>query len=156
VLFGLGVFWKRATAPAAFWSFLFGVIVGFARLAADIVMKDYKPLVAGLKQQLYHHVITADQYAAALAPLKAKYGLIFDIWHIHWLFFCQMLLLATAALMIVISLLTKAPDQAKLKYSWYGATAEEKAVTRASWNWTDVLYSVVVVAIVVAFYSYFW
>jgi solute:Na+ symporter, SSS family len=156
VLFGLGVFWKRATAPAAFWAFLVGVVGGFARLAADIVMKDHKVYVADLKQQLFHHVINHDQYIAALAPLKAQYGVIFDLWNVHWLFFCQSLLLLTGALMVVISLLTKAPDASKLKYSWYGATPEEKAVTRASWNAIDVIASILVVVAVVAFYWFFW
>ena len=40
VLFLLGVFWKRATAPAAFWAFLVGVVGGFARLAADLIMRN--------------------------------------------------------------------------------------------------------------------
>jgi len=156
VLFIAGVFWKRATAPAAFWSFLVGIVGGFARLIADIIMKGHKVEVAALKQQLFHNTITADQYHAALAPLKAQYGLIFDIWNVHWLFWCESLLVITAALMVIISLLTKSPDPAKLKYSWYGATAEEKAATRASWGTVDVVLSVVLVAIIVAFYITFF
>jgi len=156
VLFIAGVFWKRATAPAAFWSFLVGIIGGFARLAADIVMKGHKVEVAALKQQLFHNTITADQYHAALAPLKAQYGMIFDIWIINWLYWCQTLLVTSAVLMIVISLLTKAPDAAKLKYSWFGATPAEKAATRASWNAMDVVLSLIVVSIIVAFYVTFF
>jgi transporter, SSS family len=185
VLFVGGVFWKRATAPAAFWSFLVGVVGGFARLFADIAMRgdsaamtalkqnflahkfaveqnlSYilgggKDALAFLKQQLYLHTITPDQYNAAVAPLQAKYGLVFDLCNIHWLFYCQSLLVVTAALMIVISLMTKAPDAAKLKYSWYGATPEEKAITRASWNAWDVVFSIAVVAAVVAFYVAFF
>jgi SSS family solute:Na+ symporter len=156
VLFVAGVFWKRASAPAAFWSFLVGIIGGFARLAADIIMKGHKVEVAALKQQLFHNTITADQYQAALAPLKAQYGLIFDIWNINWLFWCQTLLVTTGVLMVVISYLTKAPDAGKLKYSWYGATAEEKAATRASWGTADVVLSLTVVAIIAAFYIAFF
>jgi SSS family solute:Na+ symporter len=156
VLFIAGVFWKRATAPAAFWSFLVGIIGGFARLVADIVMKGHKVEVAALKQQLFHHTISADQYHAALAPLKAQYGAIFDIWIINWLYWCQTLLVTSAVLMIVISLMTKAPDAAKLKYSWFGATPEEKAATRASWSTADVVLSLMVVAIIVAFYITFF
>jgi SSS family solute:Na+ symporter len=156
VLFVAGVFWKRASAPAAFWSFLVGIIGGFARLAADIIMKGHKVEVADLKQQLFHNTITADQYHAALAPLKARYGLIFDIWNINWLFWCQTLLVTSAVLMVVISYLTKAPDAGKLKYSWYGASTEEKAATRASWGTADVVLSLIVVAIIVAFYITFF
>jgi solute:Na+ symporter, SSS family len=185
VLFVGGVFWKRATAPAAFWSFLVGVVGGFARLFADIAMRGDKAAMgvlkqnflehkfaveqnagailgggkdalAFLKQQLYQHVITLDQYTASVAPLKAKFGVVFDLCNVHWLFYCQSLLVLTAGLMIVISLLTKAPDAGKLKYSWYGATAEDKAATRASWNALDVIYSALVVLLVVAFYYFFW
>ena len=156
VLFVAGVFWKRATAPAAFWSFLVGIVGGFARLAADIIMKGHKAEVASLKQQLFHNTITADQYQAALAPLKERYGLIFDIWNVNWLFWCQTLLVTSAVLMVVISYLTKAPDAGKLKYSWYGATAEEKAATRASWGTADVVLSLTVVAVIAVFYITFF
>ena len=54
VLFVLGVFWKRATAPAALWAFVIGMIGGFARLAADLVMRNDGDAVANLKEQLYH------------------------------------------------------------------------------------------------------
>src|ERR1035438_1485670 len=66
VLFAVGVFWKRATAPAALWSFVIGVIGGFARLAADLVMRNDAGAVKDLKQQLYHGTISAEQYAAGI------------------------------------------------------------------------------------------
>ena len=156
VLFVIGVFWKRATAPAAFWSFLVGVLAGFARLAADIIMKDHKVAVADLKQQLYHHAISLDQYNAALAPLKAKFGVIFEIWNVHWLFYCESLLVLTAGMMFVLSMITRAPDPKTVKFTFYGASPEEIAATRASWNVIDVMASSLVVAAVVAFYYYFW
>jgi solute:Na+ symporter, SSS family len=156
VLFLLGVFWTRATAPAAFWSFVVGVIGGFARLAADLVMRNDGVTVASLKQQLYRHVITPDQYNTAIAPIRAAHGWIFDFWNIHWLYYTQLLLLVTAVLMIVISLVTKAPDARVLKFTWYGASPEEKAATRASWGTRDVVLSLIVLAAVVTFYITFW
>ena len=156
VLFGIGVFWKRATAPAALWAFVVGVVAGFARLASDLIMRNDGGVVKELKQQLYKGIITADQYASGIAPIKAKHGLIFDFWNIHWLYFCQGLFVLTAALMIIISLMTKAPDPQTVKYTWYGATAEEKAATRASWNALDVLLSLIVVAVIIWFYIAFF
>jgi len=156
VLFGVGVFWKRATAPAALWAFSVGVIAGFARLAADIVMGDAGKAVGALKQQLYHQTITADQYAAGIAPIAAKYGLIFTFWNIHWLYFCQGLFLLTLVLIIVISLMTAPPDPKTIKYTWYGATTAEKVATRESWGAWDVVFSLVVVACVVIFYIKFF
>ena len=156
VLFAVGVFWKRATAPAALWSFIIGMVGGFARLAADLVMRTDGGLVKDLKEQLYKGTITAQQYAEQIAPIKARHGIIFDFWNIHWLYFCQILFVVTLVLMVVISLMTKAPDAKTVKYTWYGATPEEKAATRASWNALDVVLSLIVVACVVWFYISFW
>jgi SSS family solute:Na+ symporter len=150
------VFWKRATAPAALWSFSIGVIAGFARLGADIYMRSYETVVGDAKNNLYHGVINADQYQAIIAPIQQKYGLIYDLWTINWLYYCQILFVLTAVLMIVISLMTKAPDPKTIKYTWYGASPEEKAATRASWNAWDVILSLIVIGCVVLFYIKFW
>jgi SSS family solute:Na+ symporter len=156
VLFLLGVFWTRATAPAAFWAFIVGVVGGFTRLAADLVMRNDGVTVTALKQQLYRHAISVDQYNAGIEPIRARHGWIFDFWNIHWLFYTQILLLVTAALVIIISLLTPAPAAATRRFTWYGASAQEKAATRASWGTSDVVLSLIVVAAVVAFYIAFW
>jgi SSS family solute:Na+ symporter len=156
VLFVLGVFWKRATAPAALWAFVVGVIGGFARLSADLVMRNDGATVASLKQQLYHRAITPQQYGAAIAPIRNQHGWVFDFWNIHWLYYTQILLVVTASLMIAISLMTKAPDPSAVKFTWYGATAEEKAATRASFSAWDVVLSLIALAAVVLFYIVFW
>jgi solute:Na+ symporter, SSS family len=155
-LFLLGVFWKRATAPAAFWAFIVGVAGGFARLGADLVMRDDGNTVTLLKQQLYQHAITANQYETAIAPLRAKHPWIFQFWNIHWLYYTQILLLVTAALLVVISLLTPRPAANTVVYTWYGATPAEREATRASWTASDVTLSVVVLVAVVLFYIAFW
>lgn len=156
VLFLLGVFWKRATASAAFWAFLVGVVGGFARLAADLIMRGDSPQVTALKERLFQHAITVDQFNASIAPIRAKYGVIFDFWNIHWLYWTQILFVVTAALMVAISLMTRAPDAATVRYTWYGATPQEKAATRASWNAWDVVLSLIVLAAVALFYVAFW
>jgi solute:Na+ symporter, SSS family len=58
--------------------------------------------------------------------------------------------------MLAISLLTKPPDPDVAKFTWYGATPQEKAATRASWNGRDVALSVIVLVAVAAFYVAFW
>jgi SSS family solute:Na+ symporter len=157
VLFGVGVFWKRATAPAALWSFVIGMIGGFGRLAADLVMRNDSEKVTKLKEDLYHNVITLDQYNAGIAPIKAAHNsLMFDFWNIHWLYYCEALFVVTAILMVLISLLTAPPDPKTVRYTWYGATPEEKAATRASWTTSDVVLSLIVVGCVVLFYYKFW
>ena len=155
-LFLLGVFWKRATAPAALFAFIVGVVGGFARLAADLVMRDDGSTVTTLKQQLYRNVITAQQYDAAVAPLRAKHGWVFDFWNIHWLYYTQILLVVTGVLVVVISFLTRPPPPDTVRFTWYGATPEEKAATRASWSGSDVVLSAIVLLAVVLFYAAFW
>lgn len=156
VLFLFGVFWKRATAPAALWAFVVGMAGGFTRLAADLIMRNDGATVKALKQQLYQQTITLDQYTAGIAPIKEHYGLLFSFWNIHWLYYCQILFVVTAGLMVIISLMTKAPEITTVKYTWYGATAEEKAATRESWNALDVVLSAFVVVAVVLFYIKFF
>lgn len=65
-------------------------------------------------------------------------------------------MILTIVLLVVISLLTKAPAIDKMKYTWYGSTPEEKAATRASWNYWDVIHTVIILAAVAVFYIYFW
>jgi len=157
VLFALGVFWRRATAPAALISFVVGMVGGFLRLALDILMRNDADAVSKLKQDLYHNVISPAQYDTGIAAIRATHnGLMFDLWKIHWLYYCEGLFVLTAALMIIISLMTKAPDPKTIKYTWYGATPEEKAATKASWNALDVVLSAIVIGCVVLFYIKFW
>ena len=82
--------------------------------------------------------------------------MIFDFWNIHWLYYTQILLVVTAALIVVISLLTKAPAPGYCRFTWYGASPEEKAATRASWGTSDVVLSLIVLAAVLLFYITFW
>jgi SSS family solute:Na+ symporter len=81
---------------------------------------------------------------------------VFPFWNIHWLYYTQILLVVTALLMIAISLCTQAPDPGAVKFTWYGASAPEKAATRASWNAWDVALSLIVLCAVALFYIAFW
>ena len=139
VLFIVGIFWKRATAPAAFWAFLVGAFGGFFRLGLDLLID--RPLKDGF---------------ATKEALQAKWGLLFNLDQIHWLYFCEMLLIVTVLLVVVISLFTKSPAKEKERFTAYGATPEEKAATRASWNHWDVIHTAIILGIVAVFYFCFW
>jgi SSS family solute:Na+ symporter len=153
VLFVLGIFWKRATATAAFWAFLVGAFGGFFRLALDLLIS--RP-VNDLGALLKTHAITAAEHADKLAAIQEKWGILFTLQDFHYLYFAEGLLVLTLLLVFVISALTKAPAPETVRYTYYGATAQEKAATRASWNGWDVFHSAVIVVIVVAFYIVFW
>jgi SSS family solute:Na+ symporter len=59
--------------------------------------------------------------------------------------------------MIVVSYFTPRIDERKIAGLYLGsATAEQKALTRASWNKWDVIASAFVIAVIIAFYAYFW
>ena len=139
VLFVMGIFWKRATAPAAFWAFLVGAVGGFLRLGLDLLIE--RPLKDGL---------------ATTDMLRAQYGVLFSLQQIHWLYYAEALLVLCVVLVFAISAFTKAPEPSTVRYTYYGATAEEKAATRASWNHWDVIHSAIIVAIIVVFYYCFW
>jgi SSS family solute:Na+ symporter len=75
---------------------------------------------------------------------------------IHWLYYTQILFITTAALMIVLSFVTRPAEPAAIRFTWCGATAREKAATRASWTALDVALSLAVLGAVVVFYILFW
>ncbi len=132
-------------------AFVVGVAGGFARLAADLVMRNDGATVTTSKQQLYHHAITLEQYNAAIAPIRSAAWL-----DLRFLEYPLALLHADSAAGD-----GSADDRDQLahrsrrvpacvKFTWYGATPQEKAATRASWNGRDVALSLVVLAAVVA------
>jgi SSS family solute:Na+ symporter len=58
--------------------------------------------------------------------------------------------------MVVVSLLSAPPSEKQIQGLTYGTvTAEQRARTRASWNFGDVAASLVVLAAIVAAYLYF-
>jgi SSS family solute:Na+ symporter len=155
-LFLFGVFWSRATAPAALCAFIVGTVAGLARLAADLIMKDDGSVVGALKQRLYHGVITTEQYGAAISPIRDRHPVIFDFWNLNWLYFAQASFVVSSILVILVSYLTPSPSPGAIKYTWHGATPAEKAATRASWSGLDVALSVSALIATVAFYYAFW
>jgi SSS family solute:Na+ symporter len=75
---------------------------------------------------------------------------------INFLYFCIYLFLFSIALLIIVSLLTPAPDQEHIRGLTFATTvAEDKAASRASWNATDVWLSAIVVLIIISIFIYF-
>ncbi len=131
--FLLGVCWKRTSAQGGMWALITGLIIGIARLGAKVYYSNAE-IMAG-SDNLF------------------KY-LFYDV---NWLFFCGWMLVFCLFVAIVVSLFTKAPDPQKIQGLVFGtSTPEQRAATRASWNMWDVVHSVIIIAITVAFYIYFW
>ncbi len=72
-------------------------------------------------------------------------------------YFSGILLAASFAIVVVASLTAPAPDKAHLDGLNFSCLSPEyRKANRASWNWVDVVASIVVVGCVIAAYAYFW
>ncbi len=130
--FLMGIVWKRASAQGGMWGLIAGLAIGIIRLSAKI-WYDFNPVEGDHNWFQY---------------------MFYDC---NWLFFCGWMLLFCLAVVFVVSLLTKAPDPAKIQGLVFGtSTPEQRLATYNSWNRWDVINSVIILAITVAFYIYFW
>ena len=129
--FLLGITWKRTSAKGGMWGLIAGMVIGLTRLGAKVY---------------YSNVECA-------ADSMFKY-LFYDL---NWLFFCGWMFLFCIVVVIIVSMFTEAPCEDKIKGLVFGtSTPEQIAATRASWNKWDVIHSVIILGITVAFYVYFW
>ena len=75
----------------------------------------------------------------------------------NWLHYEIALFFIVIAIMIVTSMLTPKADEEAIRGLYIGsATEEQKAITRASWNNWDVVFSGLIIAVIIGFYIYFW
>ena len=129
--FLLGICWKRASALGGMWGLLSGIIIGLTRLGAKIYYSN----------------------AADASDNWFKY-VFYDF---NWLYFCGAMLIFCCLVVIIVSLLTEAPDEKKIQGLVFGtSTPEQRAATRASWNHWDIIHTVIILGITAAFYYYFW
>ena len=76
---------------------------------------------------------------------------------INWLHFCLFLFFFTMALMVVISFFTPKPGEEQIQgLTYFSRSPEQIAEVRSSWNYWDVIHSIVVIAICIVFYAIFW
>ncbi len=128
-VFLLGVLSKRTTPKAGLYGLLIGFVLGMTRLG-------FKVFGSGMSQDglLYSVFFKMNGY---------NYEVI--------LFF------VVIVLMILISYFTPKADPVAIKGLYVGsATAEQKALTRASYNNWDLFFSGIIIAVIIAFYAYFW
>ena len=129
--FLLGITWKRASAKGGMWGLLSGIIIGLTRLGAKVYYSN--------------DTDAADSWFKAV------------FYDFNWLFFCGVMLVVCCLVVIVVSLMTEAPDQKKIQGLVFGtSTPEQIAATRASWNKWDVFHTIIILGFTVAFYIYFW
>ena len=148
--FILGAFWRRTSGAGALAGLVSGFGIGMFRLTLDVMIGSK---VKAIKDALD---LSAADKTAKLAELAQQYGIFYRVEAVNWLHFGALLFLFCVILMVVVSLLTKPPTREQVRFTYAAATPEEKAATRASWNWWDVLHTAIVLGVIVAFYVYFW
>jgi len=132
VVFFLGVFIKRLNAKGCLAALITGFAMGLFRLAVD-------------------------------TPVKMIQGFTYPEGSFFWImnnvffqYYSLVIFIVCVVVMIAVSYLTEAPSYAKLSGLTFGTrTAEDRAHSRASWNATDVVTSVIVVALILTAYLYF-
>ncbi len=128
-VFFVGVFSRRVNAAGCLAALIGGFILGMTRLGCEIY-NGFTPFADG---SFMHWFATTS-----------------------FTFMCFYLTIFCVALLFVVSYMTKKPAPEQLEGLTYAtATAEQKAVTRASWNWVDVAASVGLMAIIICIYLYF-
>jgi SSS family solute:Na+ symporter len=133
VVFFFGVFWKRLNAQGCLWAMIIGFVVGVFRMLVDTPVT--------LSQGKFHYT---------------EGSFLWIVNNINFQYFSILITLISAAVMVIFSYMTPAPNEAQIKgLTFATATAEDKAVTRASWNWKDVAGSCVVMVFILFAYLYF-
>ncbi len=129
--FLLGICWKRTSAQGGMWGLISGLIIGLTRLGAKV----YYSNVTDAADSMFKYVF----------------------YDLNWLFFCGWMLLVCCIIVVAVSLATPAPSAEKIKGLVFGTgTPEQIEATRKSWNKWDVIHSIIILCITVAFYWYFW
>jgi SSS family solute:Na+ symporter len=140
-VFLLGVFNRKITPKAGEWGLLIGFVIGMFRLGLMV----FDP---GTHFDAANKMITD--------PML-RYGIFKFVLQFNWLHFCLFLFLFTMAIMVVISMFTpKAGSEQLQGLTYFSQSPEQIAETRNSWSKIDVITSLIVVAVCVAFYIYFW
>jgi SSS family solute:Na+ symporter len=141
-VFLLGVFNRKITPKAGEWGLLIGFIIGMFRLGLMV----FDPGT---------HFDEATQ--KLITDPSLRYGIFEFVLKFNWLNFCVFLFLLTMAIMVVISIFTPKAGEAQLQgLTYFSQSPEQIAETRSSWTKIDIFTSLVVVAVCVVFYIYFW
>ncbi|MBN1819663.1 MAG: sodium:solute symporter [Prolixibacteraceae bacterium] len=128
-VFLLGILSKKTTPTAGFTGLVVGFILGMLRLGLNI----------------YYGGDTGDGFI---------YRLIVEP---NWLHYEIFIFFTIIILMVIVSFFTERKEATSIQGLYFGsASAEQRRITRESWNKWDVIHSAVILAVVLIFYAYFW
>jgi SSS family solute:Na+ symporter len=124
-VFLLGVFSKRINAKGAYSAMVIGFIIGLVRIVLELQKNNLS-------------------------------GFLYDFATMNFLYFCISLFFVSIAIMVAVSLFTEKPSDTQLKGLTFATTvAEDRAASRASWNKTDVVLSLIVLVFIITAFIYF-
>ncbi|MBL7740793.1 MAG: sodium:solute symporter [Chitinophagaceae bacterium] len=131
VVFFFGVFMKRLNGPGCLATLITGFLMGLFRLIVDTPVK-----------------LTGATYSEGSF-----------LWIVNNIFFQYYSLLITIVcilVFIIVSYATKAPEYSKISGLTFSTLSQQDRLeNRSSWNWKDVVLSILMIALIVAIYSYF-
>ncbi len=126
-VFILGIFYKRINATGAISTLVMGIVVAFIRIVLELVKGKLDPD-----------------------------GFLFKMGDMNFLSFGAWFFLFCLIFLVVVSLMTKAPDREKIVNLTFGTiTEEEKNKNKSSYNWVDITISIVIIIIVAAVMIFF-
>ncbi len=135
VVFFFGVFMKRLNGTGCLAALVVGFALGVLRLAVDTPVSLKLP---GFEQG----------YTPG--------SLLWVINNIYFQYYSLLVFLVSLGVMVVVSYLTPPPSSERIRgLTFATVTEEQRRASRASWGWSDVFASLVVIAAIVAAYVYF-
>jgi SSS family solute:Na+ symporter len=130
VAFIFGVFWKRTTPAGGMTALITGFTLGMIRLFFTVFANRFSDATT------FYHRLFIDT---------------------NWLHYEIANFFICIIMLVIVSLFTKrASDEKILGLTFASSTREQRAETRASWNKWDVIHSCIILAVIIAFYVYFW
>ena len=121
-VFLMGIFYKRINARGAYLTLVFGLIAAAIRIILELIKN------------------TLDTN-----------GVLYYLGSMNFLSFSAWFFVLCVLLLIGVSLLSEKPNFAQLKNLTYSTiTAEAKAESKATYNWKDVVVSIVIISIVIS------
>lgn len=139
VVFFFGVFWKRLNAKGCLWAMIIGFVVGLFRMAVDtpITLAMFGKNPDGSAIGYTNHFLWV-------------------VNNIQFQYFSILITLISAAVMVIVSMMTPAPNYDSIKNLSFGTkTTEDKTSTLHSWSWREVAGSLLVMACIIFAYVYF-
>lgn len=135
VVFFIGVFMKRSNSAGCLATLITGFILGVFRLAIDTPVS--------LKMAGFEDGYTEGTF-------------FWFVNNVYFQYYSLFIFLTCIVTMVGVSLLTPAPDEQRISGLTYGTvTADQRTLSRSSWDVRDVAASVLVLVFILAAYLYF-